>query len=70
MLRVALLCQVLAFRVMPCCIEVSRRDTMSLGDVLHLPGAPRDPSHVRTLSHQITAIKGPEGGPSLRRRSP
>jgi hypothetical protein len=47
MVGVPLLCQIPALGVVPCGVEVPRRNTMPLGDVLDLPSAPRDIGHVR-----------------------
>lgn len=51
MLCVALLGQVHALWVVPCRVEVPRRNAMPPGDVLDLPSAPSDLGHSEMLSY-------------------
>lgn len=60
--------QVLALGVVPCRIEILRRNSMALGDVLDLPGSPGDVGRLRRLSYWITwsSLAGADAGPTSR----
>ena len=55
MLLVSSLGKVLARRVMPRRVEIPSGNTMSLGNVLDLPGSPGDVDHIFRLSYWITS---------------
>lgn len=52
---VSLLCQVSAFGIVPCRVELLCRHAMAPGNVLDLPGPPGDDGHVGRLSSQVAA---------------
>jgi hypothetical protein len=58
MLLVNLISQVPAFRIVPRRIEILRGNTVPLGNMLLLPGAPEDLGHWTRLSYWITYARG------------
>jgi hypothetical protein len=64
-LLVSCLGKILALRVMPRRVEIPSGNTMSLGNVLDLPGSPGDVDHIFRLSYWITS-----SSPTAVRRPP
>jgi hypothetical protein len=46
--------EVSSFGIVPCAVEILRRDSVTLGNVPDLPGAPDDVGHEDRLSQMIT----------------